>query len=81
MGRGSMDMNYHMASRSYQKPSVDLLLVMPSTTGVTPCKDLPKKMEDTQKNRRYHWKNRRYLSKTECPVISQKSNFSVEHAI
>jgi hypothetical protein len=73
-----------MASRSYQKPSVDLLLVMPSTTGLTPHEDLPKfakKMEDTQKNRRYHWKNRRYLSKTECPVISQKSNFSVEHAI
>jgi hypothetical protein len=41
-----------MASCSYQKPSVDLLLVMPSTKGLTPCEDLPKfakKMEDTQK--------------------------------
>jgi hypothetical protein len=73
-----------MASRSYQKLSVDLLLVMPSTTGLTPRKDLPKfakEMEDSQKNRRYHWKNRRYLSKIEYPVISQKSNFSVGHAI
>jgi len=84
MGRGWMDMHYHMASRSYQKLSVDLLLVMPSTTGLTPHQDLPKfakEMEDSQKNRRYHWKNRRYLSKIEYPVISQKSNFSVGHAI
>ncbi len=45
-------MHYHMASCSYQKPSVDLLLVMPSTKDVTPQEDLPKfakKMEDTQK--------------------------------
>jgi hypothetical protein len=47
-----MEMHYHMASRSYQKLSVDLLLVMPSTMGLTPCKDLPKfakEMEDSQK--------------------------------
>jgi hypothetical protein len=72
-----------MASCSYQKPSVDLLLVMPSTKGLTPCEDLPKfakKMEDTQKTEDTTG-NRRYLSTTECPVISQKSNFSVEHAI
>ncbi len=26
-------------------------------------------------------KNKRYLYKTECPAIAQKSNFRVEHAV
>jgi hypothetical protein len=57
---------------------------MPSTKGLTPCKDLPKfakKWKIPQQNGKCQWKNRRYLSKTECPVISQKSNFSVEDSI
>jgi hypothetical protein len=55
---------------------MDPVLVMPSTQSLTPCKDLPK----------FARKQKIPLEKREqdipeCLAISQKSNFSVEHAI
>jgi hypothetical protein len=58
---------------------MDPVLAMPSTQSLTPCKNLP----NLRENRKYGWKNRNktYLCGTECLAISQKSNFSVEHAV
>jgi hypothetical protein len=51
---------------------------------LTPLKELPiffKKKKISAKSRRSCWKNRRYLRKAECPAISRKSNFGVEHVV
>jgi hypothetical protein len=34
--------------------------------------------DTSPKNRRSHWKNKRFFHKKDGPKISQKSNFSVE---
>jgi hypothetical protein len=39
------------------------------------------KLGDTSKNETSHCKNRKCLLKAECPVISQKPNPTVEHAV